>query len=348
MGCIGRLNGYNEIIKEYFNLMDRETRKTLISVNEADQNRILLALTSKLYDNIVNKVDDIDYGSIPNTKGDITKLENFDKLSECVEVMHQILSEYKQDTKPVDIVAEALGNIKIRKELFEKAFRYNIEIGMIIYSTVSLSIISSISFLIATCIEFIKSPSQDDFKVSLDNVSLARTKQNLLFNNLEKFNKICNTKELDKCLDFAIKNNVKGLIGVDDAGFIVTGIALVSIVLNILPIIRELIFFFYYSRVRVSDYFDIQADLLQMSAYALKNNDHTPIKKIDKERIAKKQLSIVSFFRKIADKLSIDNKQAEVTSTKEIQKAGKAEKNLKTSDILDSAPDSASSSSALF
>lgn len=343
MGNYSTPRGYDTIIKEYFNIEHTETRKVLLAVNEADQNQILTALVGRLYDNIVNKVDDIDFGTIPNSKGDVTKIENYDKICNCIDIIQNILKEYKQDTTPADIIEEALGNIRARKDLFEKGFRYNVEFIIVTYSSIVLAIISSISFLIATCIDFIKNPNQEDFSVSLNNVALVKTKDNLLFTNLNKFNKSCNNGDIDNCLNFIIKNNVKELTGAE-IGLVVGGIALVGLILNILPIIRELIFFFYYSRTRVSDYFDIQADLLQMNAYNVQSNEL--IKKTERDRIAKKQLAIVDIFRKLANKLSIANKKSEVAATKEIATVN--QNKYKTSDLLDSMPDSAASSSSLF
>jgi len=56
---------YNQIIKEYFDYKDRETRQILLSLNESDQDKYMMALAGKLYNAIIEKVDDIDYGRIP-------------------------------------------------------------------------------------------------------------------------------------------------------------------------------------------------------------------------------------------------------------------------------------------
>ena len=56
------LPGYEQIIKEYFDITHTETRKVLLAIDEADQNMVLTNLTSKLYDHIVGKVDDIEIG----------------------------------------------------------------------------------------------------------------------------------------------------------------------------------------------------------------------------------------------------------------------------------------------
>jgi len=338
---MGFKQDYDKIVYENFNIMDKDTRKIMISLNEADQNQALSVLTSKLYNHIVDKVDDIDYGDIPSTKGDITKLYNYEKLTDCIGVLKSLLIEYKQDPKPVLIIEEALKNIVSRRELFEKAFKLNVEMPIVMYSTICLSIISSTSFLVATCIEFIKTPTEEEFGIILDKVALNKTKQNLLFSNLQRFNKACDAGQIDTCFEMVIKKNIKQLTGIDDIGIIAGSIALVGLILNILPIMRELVFFFYYSRVRVSDYFDIQADLLQMNAYNVESN--STLNKDEKKRITNKQMKIVELFRKISNKLAISNKESETKATKEITSNNKK---YKADEVFDSVPDSASS--ALF
>ena len=119
---------YNKAIMEHFNMLDNRTRKVLLSMNEAGQNSVLMSLTSKLYDKIVEKCDDIDYGDIPKTKGDITKLPNYESLKETISIMHNILNEYKLDTSPVEELSVAYSNIEARKDLFERAYSYNSEL----------------------------------------------------------------------------------------------------------------------------------------------------------------------------------------------------------------------------
>ena len=53
---------YESIIQENFDIQDTITRKTLLTIDEADQTKVLDSLTSKLYQSIMDKVDDIDFG----------------------------------------------------------------------------------------------------------------------------------------------------------------------------------------------------------------------------------------------------------------------------------------------
>lgn len=314
-----------EAFTEHFNLEDATTRKAILAMNEADQNSVLTALTSKLYDNIVAKVDDIDYGEIPSTKGDVTKLSNYAKLRECIDLLRKILKEYKQDTTPIDTVSLALANIESRKDLFNRAFRLDVELPIILYNNMVLSVINSVSYMIATSIEFIKTPNKDSFQIVLNKVAFAKTKSNLLFNNLKKFNKCCERRDFDKSMEHVIKNYVgmheAAAIGGAISSFLggtVAGpiLAVVGILLVIIPLLRELVFYFYFTKMRVSEFFDIQADLLQMNAYNVENDNTMDDNK--KQKIVSSQLKIVEWFRKMANKFNINSKKAEVESEKEI------------------------------
>lgn len=332
---------------EHFDLTDSTTRKAVICMNEADQGAILTALTSKLYDNIVSKIDDIDYGEIPSTKGDITKLSNYNKLTECVGLLRDILKEFKQDTAPIDEISKAIANVSVNKDIFTRAFKFNCELPIVMYNNVVLSIISGVSYMIATCIEFMKTPNQDTFQITLDKVAFAKTKNNMLYNNLKKFNKTCDSGEFQKGMEHILQHRIKKLG--EGAALTIGGIALtagtvvgvIAIITHIIPILREMTFFFYYTRMRVSDFFDIQADLLQMNAYNVEHN--TTKDDAEKERIVSKQLKIVELFRKISNKISFTGRKAEIEATKDVTRSAKK---MKLDDVADELPDSVSS--ALF
>lgn len=322
-------------IYEYFDITDTETRKTLLALNEAEKSQMASSLGNKLYDAIIDKVDKIDYGTIPESKGDITKIENYTQLVECLGTMEGILVEYKQSTMSTDIIKNAIENIKSRTPIWEKAYAINIELPIVLYNTVVLSIVSSLSFLISSTIDFIKSPGEDIFEVSINSVGAVKTKDNLLFKDLAKFNKSCESGEMDKCLDYIIKSSSKQLVGSSTIATITGGTLMVLLITNIIPILREMIFFFYNSRQSLSDYFAIQADLLQMNAENIRYNSTASAE--EKKKIRAKQLKVVDVFRKISNTLAIQSKKAEKAAFKD-QKA--MEKKYKVSEIITQKPDS--------
>ena len=338
---IYRSKQFNEAMS-YFDIEDTMTRNILLSVNEADQNLVMTSLANKLYSHITDKVDEIDFGTIPNSKGDITKIDNFDKLLDCINIISDILQQYHQDTTPVETVNLAIQNMTDRIDMFEKAYKLNVEMPIIIYNTITLSIVSAVSYLISCCIEFIKMPDDKGFDIAMDKVSAAKVKEAILFNDLKKFNKMCGDGSFDKAMDFVIKQNANNFTG---AAFVIGAssvVASLGILLIIIPLIRELIFFFYYSRAKVSDYFDAQSSLLLINAYNIENNLTRDAKQ--KKQIADKQRKIADTFKKISNALKVNLKTGEKKSVDETNKLDKQK--LKHNDVLDRIPDS--SNSVLF
>lgn len=327
---------FKEAAYKYFDTSDSETRKIILAVNEEDQNRMLTALTSKLYDMIVDKVEDVDFGDIPRSQGNFTKLPSYDKICACVDIMENMVKEYRQKTDTIIILKDAIKNIVEMRDIFERAFRYKTEMPIMLYNTIALSIVSGMSLLIATCIDFVKRPGDSSFDVSFDTVSYVKTREHLLFDNLKKFNNGVANGSIVKAMDTLVRNKMKNFTGVE-IGLWAAGVAGIAVILNIVPILRELIYFFYYSRTRVADYFEVQADLLQMNA---QNIELSTGKSADKSKVVERQLKIVDLFRKISDFIAVDSKTAESKSDKDIASTSKK---FKTSEVLDSVPDSASS-----
>lgn len=339
--AIHRSKPYMEAVNQYFDTSDTRTRKILLAVNEDDQNLVMTSLANKLYDNILDKVDKIDFGTIPASKGDITKIENYDRLVDCVNIITQILQAYHQDTKPIEVVSTAIQNIIDRRDLFMKSFKLGVEMPILIYNTIVLSIVSSNSFMIASCIEFVKISDTEGFDIAVNKTAAVRTSDCVLFKDLEKFNKICANGSFDKSMEFVIRQSTgaKDFSGTVAAFGISGGPLLLGTILIIIPLIRELIFFFYYSRYKISDYFELQSSLLTMNAYNIENNLTREDK--NKKEIVKKQRKVADFFKKISNAFAIKNKTGAVKTAKEVEKLDKEK--YKSSDVLKSVPDSANS-----
>lgn len=313
------LNEVDQVFREHMDINDTDTLNCLL--NEADQNQMLSSLTSKLYDKIVEKVDKIDFGTIPKSKGDITKIENFESLLETINLIRDIVKQYGQSTEPIDIVDTAIENIKSRENLFSKAYALDVELPIVLYNTITLSIVSSVSFLIATSIEYIKSPGDDTFQVSLDKTAYNKTAHNLLFTDLKRFNDSCKKGDINMIINNVMNQAVKK----ESIGAVITVSAsiifLATLAKNILPILQELVYFFFHSRQSISDYFAVQADLLQINASNLVYK--TDIDESRKKDIIKKQNKIASKFRSISNFFDITYKKSEKESKKSIKDEAK-------------------------
>lgn len=225
------LNEYNQIVNEHFDMTDNYTRRFIASLNESGQEQLIAALSSALYEKIVAKVDDIDFGTIPQSRGDITKVQGFANTEQCIDIIRKLVIQYNQKTDIVDSIITAISNIKERKNLFTKAFAIKADMPIMIYNLMVLAIERSVSLIIATCIQFVKDPSSSTVKTALDKVAYEKTMDDMLFKQLVTFNGLCKSGTMDQTLNGAMKSRsvheevdvVGSILGREDNGEIGDG-----------------------------------------------------------------------------------------------------------------------------
>ena len=326
---------YEQVIKEHFDLKDRETLKILVNIDEADAGKTLEGLTGKLYQMIIDKVDDIDFGLIPASKGDITKVDGIEKVIDTLETIVNIMISCKQDPSPAQIIIDCIKNIQQRTNLFEKAYALNLEIPILIYNTMVLAVMSATTYMINNCIDFIKDPNTNSFEATIRANNMSKSRDALVMKNIIKFNEACRKGEIDKVLNNIIMAKAKNLTGTAT----IMGVAVVgTLILSIVPIMRELIYLFFHARVTMDDYLTVQADLLQMNITNLELNDSIPQEKRDK--IVMKQSKIVEKLRKAANFIAIKEKKAENIAINQIQSENRT---YKFNEVSDQLPDSVAS-----
>lgn len=321
---------FDKVLKEYFDTTDRKSIRTLLSLNEADQNQAMVALASKLYQSIVAKVDDIDFGTIPASKGDITKIGNFMEMRDCMNTIRNILVHYKQDTVHLDTIDKAIENLKDSKSIWEKAYVIESELPITFYNTIALSIVSAVSLLITSSIDFIKEPGNDSFQVSFDKMGYNKSKDKLLFQNLDKFNKSYAKGDIKKVMKAIVDSNssFKESACIDEAftlqAILKVGVMLAPILLTAaIPVLHELTSVLYCAKQKVSDYFEVQSKVVQFNAENLKY-DYTKSEG-EIKKIYDKQIKIADTFKKISSAFAVKMSKAESDAMKKI----KEEKNTK-------------------
>lgn len=333
---------WNDIVKENMDISDRDTLKIMCSINEADQNQVVAALASKLYDSIVKKITDIDFGQIPNSKGDITKIPNYFEMSECLSNIRELLVANRQSTTPVDTIITAIDNLKSYKNIWTKGYNIDCEMVVVMYNTIALSIVTATSVLLTTMIEFIKNPESGTYEACLVKVKRNNTKDGLLFKNLAKFNKSCKKGDIEKTMTAILKSQramrENGIITESIFATVLAGVTLISLATCIIPIIHELTSLLYCMRQKVSDYFDLEADIVRLNAEKVNySKSKTPEAK---KKIVARQMKIADRFKAISNKLAIKSKKAEVDADKMVKSENS--KKFKVDELLDEIPDSAS------
>ena len=84
-----------------------------------------------------------------------------------------------------------------------------------------------------------------------------------------------------------------------------TARALVFVLKCFIPIIRTIVYYVYSTRQNIYDYFTVQAQMLEMNAYKLQQNNN--IDEDVKKKAYEKQMKIATKFRNIANKFAIED-----------------------------------------
>ena len=333
---------YNALVKEHFDITDRETRKILVTINEADQNQVMGNLAAKLYDAIVNKVTDIDFGQIPASRGDITKIPNYLDMVSCLTTIRDMMVESKQSTGSADIIFLAIENMKKYQKIWEKGYVLENEMVIVFYNTIALSIVSSISLLTSATIEFVKNPKSDVIDIELAKVANHKTKDNLLFKNLDKFNKACRKGDIEKIFNDVLRAQRQlkegTIIKESISAILFTGAIVFGLLSTVIPILHQLTNALYCLRQNVAEYLASEADVITLNAEKVQyNRAKTPEQK---KKIIARQHKIADHFKKWANKLMIKANKADVEAQKQI-KEDRSNKS-KIGDVINDMPDSAS------
>jgi len=341
----------DHILREHINYSNLENVLFLAEANHQDQ--MLVALTSRLYDMIQQKADKVDFSSVSRSRGDITKIENYNTLVECINIMRQIVIKYKENTIPLDIINTAMENLRSRTTEFKKAFVFNTPILVMTYNNIALAIISSVSFMISTCIEYIKVPGKESFETALNTVAYRDSMSNLLFESLASFNDGCKNGEFDQLIKLSLQKKVnEGSVvvrpdapymsdediesdekevvvhdddeqvhrefSIGDISYYVTRTVLFCFKF-LIPVIRNCTYHFYAWKQKKHDYWETQAELIEANVLNLRYNES--IDETRKADIIERQMKLAYKFKVKANRWSVENKK----TRKEVEKMIKDE-----------------------
>lgn len=345
---------YLKIINEYFDVSDNTTRRCLLSINEADQNQVMASLANKLYNIICKKATEIDFGLIPNSKGNINNIPNFIDIWNALETVRNIIVQEKKSTEQIDSIIHCIENLQSSRAIWEKGFVLNNDIVCMYYNTMALSIVSATSIYIASAVEFVKNPSSQGVDIELVNVKKNKSKDGLLFTNIAKFNKAFKKEEIQKTMNSLLSTQktlhengyvvsesvtlmtlITTVVGTVGVGGTIAGVAFLACLITlIIPMMHQLTVFYYHMRVKLSEYLELEAQIILLNAEAVKY-DRSKSEE-EKKKIIEKQRKIAEKFNKASDKIAIKSTKAEKEASAE---CSQNEKN-KIDDVVDNLPDS--------
>ena len=282
----------NNIVME---ASSEEDKKYMKSMSKDDINQINGTLLQNLYKSVIDRKN-IDFGDIPDSAGDIEKMKYYANTVECLDTLEKLYRQHNIEEPTLVTIRTAISNMKKYRPQFQDGFRRKHDFIMLTYNSLAMSIIDATSFLIASFMDYVVSPNNAYAVGKNANNSRGR----VVTSSLEKFNSMSNNNQFGDALEYMLMEQRKNFAG---ETVVVTG-AIIMILLSIVPIIRELIFFYYHSRVRLSDYLNMQADFLEMNKLAVQASEKSPT---ERKSIIKKQDDVIKKLRRKADKLQIND-----------------------------------------
>ncbi|ALN97950.1 hypothetical protein Bp8pS_271 [Bacillus phage vB_BpuM-BpSp] len=320
------------------------TQYRLSVLSEEKKSAMTDKLVTKLFNDVKTKSLSVDFTPVSKSKGDITKIDNFKALEDASTFLNRIVTTDPNKIKNVpdlkiasNEINTAIENIKRNKEGFKHAFDFNNIIGIFIYNSISVSLIQATSFVIAESVEYAKGNYEMMLKKSNNISKNNHLKAIMSFNEMVKnnhlkkiFKDLPSSNPLNEGLVSEIKDvytDVSGRIK-NLPGFVRKTIAILGIAGFALTFVRASVYFYYDSRVRLSQYLNYLKEFTLMNASTVDPNA---------KKVIARQEKIAKNLEKLADIISVDQNVANNKSASEIEISNKnlAIESQKSTDSVD-------------
>lgn len=283
----------------------------IVGVTESDAVKIDSALISKMYTAALDKT--VDFGSIPESKGDITKFEGYTSTMETIKLLEELSKKQRVDIPELEDIRKAITHVEAERQLYMKGYAANRGIVIMTYNSIVMAILDALSHTLSSYVEFVRTPSSTEFKL----VKSTNNRYTASFDAIRAYNKAAESGDVRKVLSEGVKGRQQF---VGDT-LIVTAIAIGSISM-IVPLIREIVYYFYYNRLVVGDYLEHQAALLEFNRTQLEKNKNLTTK--ERKKIDKKQQEYIKELNKLSEMITVEAPVSEKQANKLIKDENKS------------------------
>lgn len=297
----------------------KEDKTYMTKMDKHDVHQINGQAIQNLYELTIER-SNINFGDIPDSAGDIEKCKYYANTKQCLQVIEELYQKNHIVDETLNTVKKAISNMLQFRPQFTLGFRLKHDYVMLTYNSLVMAIIDTTSLLINSYTNYIVSA---DPQYRLNNAS-DKERGNITTKSLIAFNQACENGVMAQSLKYMLDTKTDQFL---DTGVVVTGVIIAGL-LSIVPIMRELIYFYYHSRVKISDYLKVQADFLEMNKLAVEASSKPPQ---ERKQIIKKQEKVISDLRRMSDKIMIDH----VDTNDVVKKKVKDETSLFSLDNID-------------
>ena len=305
------------IIEE--NCADYKEKRELYELLENNSVQVGEKMISNIYEKTLTK-SNVDFGSIPNSRGDIENCDGFILMTSTLSVLNSLATQSKVKIPEILTIETAINYIKSNRNTFERAFKMNSEPMIMYYNTLVYSCIEATSILLSNYVDFVKTPNKAQMVIKKGSVN--GVLGHIAFENLAFFNESCKNGNFNKLSNQLLTGTVSAqssneLIAESVMGTAATGIIIAT---ALIPLLRTVIYYYYYSKMKVTEFLDQQAYFLQLNEANI-NSNITEVNK--RKEVIKKQKILMSRFENLADKIRLNDKVTKKHVAHEIKNENK-------------------------
>lgn len=318
------------------NCANRKERQELYEILESNGEQVGSKMVSNIYGNTLMKWD-IDFDDIPFSKGDIEQCRCYPIVTSSLSILSSMANQMKMRIPDVMTIETSISYIKANKETFQRAFKMRCDVLIMYYNTLVYSCVEATSLLLAMYVDYVKTPSSIKLIVKKEQ-NKPWWNQVICMQTLLDFNKNCKNgtfKTLSKqLLSGKISRAYEATTTIVSETVVTTVAVGVAAAMAIIPLLRTIIYYFYYSRMKVANFLEQQVQFLQLNEANINSSIEDPSKR---KEILENQKRLIKKFEDISDKIKINDKITTNKVNKELREENKkwTLDTLKTDDDFD-------------
>lgn len=287
------------------NCANYKERQELYDVLENNAELVGSQMISNIYGKTLMKCD-IDFDDIPMSRGDIERCRCYPIVTSSLSVLSSMAVQMKTKIPDIYTIETAISYIKLNRDTFQRAFKMKCDALVMYYNTLVYSCVEATSLLLAMFVDYVKTPSRIKLIVKKEQ-SKPWWNQVICMQTLNDFNKQCKSGQFKNLAKQLLTGNIsrvhESAVVTETIG-VTLGVG-VAAAMAIIPMLRTIIYYFYYSRMKVSNFLEQQIQFLQLNEANINSTIDDPSKR---KEILDNQKKLIARFEDISDKIKINDK----------------------------------------
>lgn len=280
------------------------------ALTEAEQAVVNDRMVGSLYQSILNKKD-IDFDNIPYSKGDIKRVPGYDNMIGTLETLRGLANKFGMTIPELNVIEDAIVNIRTQKNVFERGYALNNEFLKMYYNSLVYACIESTSLVLASYVEYVKTLNNIEFQLRKGKGVYG----NLCITNLDKFNNSIKDGSFRQFIDSLLNRDKEQFIG-KAVSFAKKAIKFATFI----PLARQLIYYFYESRMNIAESLEQQREFLEMNRIRVESSSMDVQKR---NKVLRKQQATADKLQRWAEKIKVNNQLAEKKANDELRNDNK-------------------------